>query len=163
MGFTPWDVKHFPCRSQDIRLKPLLPPQAQVAPFLSQATAAFVVHSQALRPASFWREGLYSTCCQHRPNGDFPLCVSYSQARCFLLSPLTLWLSEGLQTIAMKGQHQLGGERNQELIVNKRTNLLWLESVCFLLSLSNHKWENPSHSSLLFISTTFTNVWRDGS
>lgn len=88
--------------------------------------AAFVVHSQTLRPASFGREDLYSTCCQHRPNGDFPLCVSYSQARCFLLSPLALWLSEGLQTIAMKGQHQLGGERNQELLVNKRTK----EQIC---------------------------------
>lgn len=141
-------------------------PWSQPAPYPSQTMDAFVIHSQALCPTSAWREGLYSTCCKHGPNGDFPLCVSSNQARHFLLfSSFTLWLCEGLQTIAMKEQHQLAWERSQELTVkkkNKRINLLWLESVCFLLSWSNHKWENPSHSSLLFISITFANVWRHG-
>lgn len=80
----------------------------------------------------------------------------------FLLSPLTLWLGEGPQTVARKGQHPLGGERNQELIVNKRTKEQiccgWKASV-FLLSLSNHKWENPSHSSHLFISTLLSQMF----
>lgn len=43
---------------------------AQAAHFPSQGMAAVVAHSQALCPASFWREGLYITWCQHRPNGD---------------------------------------------------------------------------------------------
>lgn len=56
----------------------------------------------------------------------------------------------------MKRQHQLGEGRNEELVVNKRTKTQliccgWEMSV-FLLFLSNHKWENPSHSSLLFVS-----------
>lgn len=56
----------------------------------------------------------------------------------------------------MKRQHQLGEGRNQELVVNKRTKTQliccgWEMSV-FLLFLSNHKWENPSRSSLLFVS-----------
>lgn len=55
-------------------------------PWPLESMASLMVQSQALYPASFWSEGSYSACCQHRPDGYFP--VSGSQARWFLLFSL---------------------------------------------------------------------------
>lgn len=71
-GFSPFKDWVCPSRRETFSLqKPghqfdaSASPWSQPVPFPSQTMAAFVVHSQAPCPTSVWREGLYSTCCQH--------------------------------------------------------------------------------------------------
>lgn len=56
-GFAPWDVKHFPYRSQDISLMPQLP-LVPASPFPSQTMAVFVIHSK-LSAQPMFGEGAY--------------------------------------------------------------------------------------------------------
>lgn len=51
----------------------------------------------------------------------------------------------------MKRQNQLGGERNQELVVNKRTNLLWLERVFFSLLIKPQMGKSQPQLTCLFL------------
>lgn len=64
--------------------------------------------------------------------------------------------NEGATSVGMRKKSGVDSEKKK----NKRINL-WLESVCFLLFLSNHKWENPSYSSLFKkISIAFDTIER---
>lgn len=115
--------------------------------------------------SQFLRRGLYRACYWH--------ILTHTELRHSLLSNCNLRSSWEIsfpadltpKAAAIKRQHQLG--EGIGLMVNKRRGT---QAICcrrkvsvFVPSLANHKWENPSHSSLLFASTPQRHILHYGS